>query len=235
MQPNKTTALICTFERPACAERLVAQILARFPYMPIIVIDDSKEARPIPNVQYVHTDFDIGISAKRNLGVTLTQTEYVFHCDDDNVLIPESLIGEAEFLLEGSGVDLLGLKEVNNEYYGVFARDGDTVRYLKADIGTIGDVTLYDFVPNLWIAKTAALKTHRWDDSLKTGEHFAFFYEHNKRLIVGFTDRVQFGHAPMTNSVYAAHRNRAGEYVKQFMRTQKIRRRIDLGGNVIEL
>ncbi len=203
--------------------------------MPVIVIDDSKEARPIPDVQYVHTDFDIGIGAKRNLGVSLTQTKYVFHCDDDNVLIPESLIGEAEHLLEASGVDLLGLKEVNNSYYGVFAQDGDTVRYLNQDLGEIHGVRLYDFVPNLWIARVEALKAHPWDEELKTGEHFAFFYRHNKKLSVGFTDRVQFGHAPMTNDVYRQHRDRAGEYVKQFMRKQGIKRRIDLAGNVVEV
>ncbi len=235
MAPEKTTALICTFQRPECAERLVAQIHERFPLMPIIVIDDSNEPRPIPDTHYVHTDFDIGVGAKRNLGVSLTQTKYVFHCDDDNVLIPESLIGEAEHLLEESGVDLLGLKEVNNEYYGVFATDGETVRYLRQDLGTVGGVTLYDFVPNLWIARVKALKVHPWDEDLKTGEHFAFFYQHNKKLKVGFTDQVQFGHAPMTNPVYASHRDRAGEFVKQFMRKQGIKRRIDLAGNVVEV
>ncbi len=234
MEPIETTAVICTFERPECAERLVAQLIERFPALPIIVIDDSKEARPIEGVVYIHTDFDIGIGAKRNLGVAMAKTKYVFHCDDDNVLIPESFLGEAEMLIEVSGVDLLGLKEVNNEYYGVFATDGETVRYLRQDLGKMGGVTLYDFVPNLWIAKVSALKECPWDENLKTGEHFAYFYTYNKKLTVGFTGQVQFGHAPTTNDVYREHRDRAAGYVKQFMREKGIKRRIDLGGNVVD-
>jgi hypothetical protein len=197
------------------------------------VIDDSKEAHPIDGIEYIHTDFDIGVSAGRNLGVKLAKTKYVFTCDDDNIVIESTDLAKAEQLIREYDIDLLGVKEINNSYYGLFAWDGDTVRYIKGDMGKMGKVTLYDFVPNLWIAKTDALRKYQWDEYLKTGEHFAYFLTHKGKLRVGFTDAVSMGHAPTTNPTYAPMRDRASEYVLHFMRQNGIKKRIDLFGNEV--
>lgn len=237
--PSDTTAVIKTFERPECARRLVEQLRARYPYMPIVVVDDSKSPTiiDVPGVHMCIADFDIGISAGRNLGFSFAKTKYVFTCDDDNVVIDSTDLGRAEKLLVASKLDMLGIHEVNCEYFGTFAQEGDTVRYERANRGEIPGmpVTRYDFIPNLFIATKEAVSAFPWDPELKTGEHFAYFFSHRDKLQVGYTSAVSMGHEPISNHLYMQYRSRADGYVKDFMRKNGIKHRIDLNGNSVDV
>ena len=138
-------------------------------------------------------------------------------------------------LLESNDLDLLGVKEIGNSYYGLLENDGDTVKYIHGDRGISGWVTLYDFVPNLFLMKTESAKQFGWDDSLKIGEHFAYFHKHLGKLKIGFTDSVSLEHDHIGGDSYATYRDSSLDYIKKYMLENGIKRRIDLGGNIIEL
>lgn len=229
------TLFIKTFERPECPRRLVASVRERFPDMPIIVVDDSREANPIEGVEYIHTDFDIGVSKGRNMGARLTKTKYFMTVDDDNYLTDKCDIKRAIDILEENNLDLIGVEEVNCSYFGLLVNNGDTVGYMNGNRGVAQEVTFYDFVPALYITPTETAQKFPWDETLKMGEHFAFFHNYLGKLKIGYTDVVSFGHAPLDNDFYAPHRARALDYVKQYMKAKGIKKRVDLHGNTIEI
>lgn len=234
-----TTILIKTFERPSAVKRLIESIRKFYSDIPIVVVDDSKEILMFnqdKDTSYLKTEFDIGLSEGRNLGVDSIQTKYFFTCDDDNIFTPNTNLEKAEQLIELNNLDLLGVKEEGNDYYGLFEDSGDgVVKYVRGNIGTNGEVHFYDFVPNLFLMKTESAKRFRWDDELKIGEHFAYFHAHRGKLKVGFTDSIVLAHDHIQSEFYSPFRQRAEDYVKQYMKKAGIKRRIDLVGNIIEI
>jgi len=242
MEPAlQTTVVIKTFERPEAVDRLIDSIRTRYPAVPVVVVDDSREVNRAllarsshePETRYVHTGFDIGVSAGRNLGVRLASTPYVFTCDDDCFFGQHTDLRRAEELLEAARVDLLGIND-STGFWGLYAVSDGAVEYHQASRGEVGPVRLVDFAPSQLLAPARVLRRYPWDESLKTGEHFAYFYAHLGRIRVGYTEAISVHHEPMRNPLYDAHRGRALGYVREFMRRQNLRRRIDLAGEVLE-
>jgi len=238
MVQDDITILIKTFRRPQAVNRLLASILQYYPDIRIVIIDDSPgEARGFiegmkPNIKWLVTEHeDIGLSAGRNIGLLHVKTPYVFMCDDDCIFTQATNLGRAEELLTASGVDILGI-DAGVGYCGCFETRLDTVFYLRNHTYPVVNplVLPYDFVPNIFIAKTESLKQYKWDESLKMGEHFAYFYEHLGKIRVGFTKEVTMKHEHISSPGYDTYRGRATEYVKQYMRSKGIKRRITFDG-----
>lgn len=213
------TVLIKTFKRKQAVDRLIESIKRYYPDLPILVLDDSDK-----NSEY---GFDIGISRGRNILVDKCQTKYCMILDDDCYFTDKTDIKKALGLI--GDYDILCLKEVDcgksSNYRGRFEIDGDTVKYVSG--------TPYQFVNNIFIAKTDSLKKHKWDDSLKMGEHFAFFFTHRDKLKLGYTDEVEVVHDHIDTDGYQYYRNRSADYVKKFMKENGIKKRIDLMGNIL--
>ena len=66
--------MIKTFERPAKLKRLVDSIRRLYPGLTIIVVDDSRHPRNLPEVENINLPFDSGVSAGRNAGVKAVGT-----------------------------------------------------------------------------------------------------------------------------------------------------------------
>jgi len=81
---------------------------------------------------------------------------------------------------------------------------------------------LYDYVPNMFIARRECLLKHKWDESLKIGEHFAFFHEHYPNLKIDFTQEVSIIHEHITNKDYQEYRGRGLQYAKQYIKKKNI-------------
>lgn len=239
--PRQTTVVVKTFERPAAVDRLVASIRTHYPAVPVVIVDDSREAdRALlarsahePATLYAHVGFDIGVSAGRNHGVRLAKTRYVFTCDDDCFFGPHTDLRRAEELLEAARVDLLGIND-GTRFWGLYSVGDGVVEYHQASRGEVGPVRLVDFAPSQLLAPARVLRRHPWDESLKIGEHFAYFYAHLGNIRVGYTDAVSIHHEPIRNPLYDTYRGRALDYVRTFMRRHHLRRRIDLAGEVLE-
>jgi len=96
---NEITAVIKTFERPACLAKLLTSIQQNSPGLKVIVVDDGQDAaanrREITAnaglvIQYFVLDHDTGIAAARNFAISKVKTKYVVIMDDDFVMTSES-------------------------------------------------------------------------------------------------------------------------------------------------
>ena len=116
--------------------------------------------------------------------------------------------------------------KIDTDYYGLYEKDGTGVKYVKGDRDG-----LYDFCSNIFIAKTASLLKYKWDEELKLGEHFAYFYEHQGKLKIGVSD-VPIDHCHFGGKEYSEYRNRAVGYVKQYMKKKGITHIKDLSGGL---
>jgi glycosyltransferase involved in cell wall biosynthesis len=240
--PLQTTVVIKTFERPAAVDRLITSIRTRYPAVPVVIVDDSREvdrallarAAHEPATRYVHLGFDVGVSAGRNHGVRLANTRYVFNCDDDCFFGPDTDLRRAEELLEATRVDILGIND-STGFWGLYSSSDGVVECQRASRGEVGAVRLVDFAPSQLLAPASVLRRYPWDETLKVGEHFAYFYAHLGKIRVGYTEAVSIHHEPMSSPLYDSYRGRALDYVRDFMRRQNLRRRVDLAGEVLEI
>jgi len=211
------TILIKTFKRPKALARLQASIEKFYPDIPVIVVDDSFD-----NSEF---GFDIGLSRGRNELVKKCNTEYCVMLEDDCVLNENTDLDKILQEIKDRGLDILQFK-IDTDYYGLYEKDGTGVKYVKGDRDG-----LYDFCSNIFIAKTASLLKYKWDEELKLGEHFAYFYEHQGKLKIGVSD-VPIDHCHFGGKEYSEYRNRAVGYVKQYMKKKGITHIKDLSGGL---
>jgi glycosyltransferase involved in cell wall biosynthesis len=212
----RTTILIQTFKRPEALKRLLESIKQQgYPPEMVLVHDDSET--------------DLGLSASRNKLVFWSNTEYVILVDDDCIFTERTDITKLEGIMDTVEYDILAF-DLGIHYMGTYKTEGDTVK-LAPGVNSQG---MYDFVPNVFIAKRQSLLKCQWDPSLKMGEHFAYFYTHLGKMKIGFTSEVSVGHSHVSSPEYDEYRQRATEYVKQFMRSNGIKRKVDLDGSVLE-
>ena len=215
-----TTVLIKTFRRPETLKRLLASIELYYPDLPVIIFDDSYEYSP--------DGFNLGLSKGRNELVNKCKTKYCVILDDDCVFTADTDLVKIEQEIADKDLDILQFKIEDLEYYGCYETtyDGDTsvVRYTKESKDGI-----YDFCANIFLAKTETLKKYKWDDDLKLGEHFAYFYEHQGKLRVGVSD-IPMAHLHTSNVDYHKYRSRAMDYVEIYLERKRITNLINLDG-----
>lgn len=220
------TIVIKTFERPQSLRALLESINVFYPELPVIVVDDSRQALPRTGfdsrVRYVHTEFDIGLSEGRNRGVALADTEFVFVMDDDFIFTPQSRLEwlkqplvEAGFSIAGSRMINFGREEV--VFHGSFELQGRSLRLVRERAkGQQGGFPVFDFCHNVLMAPTDFLRAHPWSPELKLQEHWDFFYRIAQAGAGAVTARLDtsFDHYPIRCSGYRRFRFRATDYLE---------------------
>lgn len=166
------TVVIKTFLRPHACVASVRSWRLMSPSIPIVVVDDGGDVSPdlseFTNVRHIKTDFDIGISAGRNVGFAAADTRYVFLADDDNGCSLSSDIEAAVGQLAASGVGILG---VGAYWFGETAGNLSIRGLSRVQAFTPCDATLNHFVCDRDVAP-------RWDERVKVaGEHVDYFLE----------------------------------------------------------
>lgn len=204
------TVLIKAFKRPEAVKRLLESINKFRPYTKVYLLEDED---------------DIGLSAGRNRLVEVCETPYCLILDDDCLFNEKTDLDKAIEILKEKDLDILQLKVPGIEYHGLFQTNGDTVKYVAGDRDG-----LYDFCANIFVAKTDSLRKYKWDEDLKMGEHFAYFYDHKGKMRIGITDEVEIEHHHVDAPGYAEYRYRAKDYVKKYMLKKGIKKRIELYG-----
>lgn len=210
------TAIIKAFERPDSVLRLVASIRRFYPVLPIIIIDDSQEPMTAAfdvHTTYIHTEHDIGLSAGRNRAVALVKTKYTLLLDDDFVFTVRTKIERFVEVLETTPFRIVGGRVIDF---------GKVTRVFEGDLHKAGailtlDLTgfparlqgypLYDFVLNFFLADTALLRAHPWDNELKVREHEEFFWRLKQHHIpITALPSVTVEHYPIVEGTYSAYR-----------------------------
>lgn len=207
----RVTAIIKTFERPDKLLSLYESLRTFYPTMKVIIVDDS--AAPMTNAwdehtEYVFTEYDIGLSAGRNLGVEKVQTPYCLLLDDDFIFTQKTklenfvkILDDTEFQIVAGQVLDFGKKCI--VFKGIMSVENDTLvldSYKKGK--KIGKLTCYDYVLNFFLAKTQVLRDHPWDPELKIREHEEFFWRLKKnQILITATPSVAISHFPTSDTV----------------------------------
>lgn len=198
------TVVIKTFLRPACCVASVESWLLKIPGVPIVVVDDGGDVAPdlsaYPTVRHIRTEFDIGVSEGRNVGVAAADTRYVILADDDNACSLDSDIPAALEQLKAEGLAVLGVGAYwFREAAGCLHIGGRP----RVDTFTPCDATLNHFIGDRDTMP-------QWDARLKmAGEHVDYFLE-ARRIEAGV------GGTPFLNfyRTWAASRSRDPRYGK---------------------
>lgn len=109
------TVGVHTYERPGCIERMVYELLAKYPLLRVLIVDDSTKPQldpyfvaANPRVRVIATEPDIGLSAARNLLVRSCETPLFLLMDDDFVPTKDMDLPRMVQLMQKSNVDILG-------------------------------------------------------------------------------------------------------------------------------
>ncbi len=198
---DQLTVLVKTFERPAIVERLVASIRARYPSLPIIVVDDSRVPRPLSGVETITLPFDSGVSAGRQAGLDQVRTPFVLVVDDDFVFYRGTHLRPAlERLTQHPRIDILGGELIDLPYLRArrppFGRVFPTPAQPLVPIGTtIDGLLVCDKVANFYVARTERLRLVGWDPALKRIDHADFFTRALGILVTAFDPELRCFHA----------------------------------------
>lgn len=212
---ERITICIKTFNRPDCCRNLIQSIRVFYPSITILVADDGD----VPfecndaNVKIFTMPFDSGLSAGRNLLVASATTPYVIIFDDDFVFESSSKFESALDTLEtNEDLDIIGFSMKNQKpYHGCFEKLNDhTLRLNKLEsYGTSRNgYKLYHIILNCFIARTAVLRKHKWDEDLKMVEHSEFFWRGRGVLKITYFPEIVVSHKQKRTAAYSKFRNR---------------------------
>ncbi len=113
---NNITIIIKTFERKNMLLKLLKSIEDYYPELPIVIVDDSKTNYKMAilnrfkklNINYIVTEYDIGLSKGRNILIDNVKTEYFLLCDDDFIFDERTNIKLALNIYKNNNLDILG-------------------------------------------------------------------------------------------------------------------------------
>lgn len=200
VETSGITAVIKTFERPKACARLVRSLQRLYPTMPIIVVDDSREPRPIPGTSLVSLPFDSGVGAGRQAGLERVRTPFLLNLDDDFLLYKGTHLEAALDALSRHGqLDLVGGRVIDLPLFithdfrqaSLFATNTSS----KVAPGTFfGAVEVLDKVPNFFLARTESVRAIGWNPRLKRLDHADFFTRARGKIVSGLLDEFRVLH-----------------------------------------
>lgn len=224
---SQLTVVIKTFDRPRLLRNLLQSLRRFYPHVPVIVVDDGGKpalaGSEHPLVRHIRTDFDIGVSAGRNLGVANVETPYAFIMDDDFAFTPTSRLERLLDPVTQRGFGICGSRMVNFGtreicYHGIFEERAGHLRMLNGhDHGSRDSQARLDYCHNVFCASTDLLRRHRWDERLKVHEHWEFFFRLRNTFDVDVTiaPETGFAHFPIRHRGYKRFRNKRDHFEAQ--------------------
>lgn len=251
--PNlaQLTAIIKTFERPRCLNRLLSSIQKYYPDLRIIVGDDSLNGptREIPlrtNISYLRLPADVGLSAGRNAMLARVCTPYFLLLDDDLQfhrrtrleLLLEWVANHQQDLVAGDLVHcqrkLLFVRRRAQPAHGTLHVQGDQLTLRRGGVLTNEGFVKCDLVHNFFVARTDRIRAMGgWDPDLKLDEQEEFFFRAKQfDLRVGMCPDVTAWHwASRTGPQYAQYRSRT--FKSMAVDKMGLNRMVDYEGQVL--
>lgn len=220
---NDVTLLVKAFERPDSVVALYKSLRLYYPSIPIVIVDDGNNKPPQDifdeNVKYINAEYNIGVSAGRNLALSHITTEYFVLLDDDFIFTEHTKLENMLEVLETTDIDIVSgimhdFGKIKRSFAGCFDVTDDvfTLRIEKT-CGESGGYSLYNIVLNFFMARTEKIKKIKWDPELKTGEHKEFFIRARAYGIkCTVLESVTINHFPEQLGNYAEYRSAAAGY-----------------------
>lgn len=192
---DQVTFVIKTFLRPWHLKKLVDSIINFYSGNQIVIVNDGGKVieYDADNIRCINTDFDIGVSAGRNLAVRHVKTPYMVLLDDDHELTRETDIQEFCRVERETDADII-IGNVPGENFGDFIVNNGTLSCRHKTLNNEGYCRV-DCGSNFFFAKTQAVAALQWDEALRMLEHWEFFYRAKQAsLRVYYTDKVTVNH-----------------------------------------
>ena len=235
---KNVTAVIKTFERPACCKRLVSSIRKYYPDMPIVVADDSREHIKLngEGMFVIELPFNSGISFGRNMALNKVETEYFVLLDDDMIFDERTNIGLMVDMLEKNCLDIVGgwVDGADNRCAMLHREDGVLIASPCGQQAQ--DMINVDMVKNFFVGRVLPISNRGgWNGRLKLCEHTAFFWRHKGFLETGWTSRSSVGHKSEGSAFYDGFRDKGLDYFREFMKDEGISVYINMDGDRYEL
>ncbi|WP_169744232.1 glycosyltransferase family 2 protein [Knoellia aerolata] len=188
---RRVTMTVKTFERPEVLRRCLASARTVFDGR-IVVADDSRV--PVTGlgagIDVIALPFNSGVPAGRNAALDAVGTELVFTTDDDIVFTAASdIVAAMNYLDDHPAVDLVALSRVDLPRWRAVHWHGAEALFPGAGaplvpFGTmIGDLPVVPKAPQLHLARTASIRTVRWDERLRMVDHRDFFSRASGRIV----------------------------------------------------
>ena len=225
LRADEVTILVKAFERPEALDRCLISLREFLPGVKIIVGDDSRESQAWrhigPGIEYCELEHDTGLAEGRNILVRQANTPYVLIMDDDTVIQPGADLTAMIEMLELYELDVLGGEVIGLEdWKGSLEMHGETLVHLynkssRAACNPSGDLPLWDFIPNFFLAKRQALLDNPWRPELKICEHSEWSWRVRGKLDIGLCDLVRSANARDRGPFYSNKRARTAEFLEK--------------------
>jgi GT2 family glycosyltransferase len=222
---SQTTAIIKTFQRPECLNRLIRSIRKYYPELRVLVGDDGIQPSPCDGeeVEYFRLPVDIGLSAGRNALLEQVKTPYFLLLDDDVEFYRRTTIEHLIRIVDQGCLDiaagncrktkrkLLLLRSKPQPFHGLFDFRDNELRLVCGHHGQGDGYLLCDIAHNFYVARADAIRTMgAWDPELRQNDHTEFFVRARRHgLRVGYCHDVIIRHWLDRPPGYAAFRNRS--------------------------
>jgi hypothetical protein len=182
------TFCIKTIHRPRCCAALVRSIYEHYgDQRPAIhVLDDGQ-----PDLRFskycpgeaclvdrlVETDYDIGLSAGRNRLLDLGDSPIVVFADDDHLVIEHTRLDKLVAKLgRYRDLDVLAAKSGREGAPRLMHVKDHVLHIPEGAYRRHDDIARCHYVSNCLVAYRDILQAIRWDEQLKTEEHWDFFW-----------------------------------------------------------
>ncbi len=220
---DQLSLAIKTFERPQSLRRLLKSIQRYYPQLPVLVADDSFEARPPAGVNYLRLPPDVGLSVGRNALVEEVKTPYFVLLEDDFQFTANTRLETLLTGIEQHDFDMVAGDCVSHRRRGLWTRkwregicaqmhfEGDHLRLERGHTRQLGDYFVCDMVTNFFVAKTESIRSvGGWDPELKIQEHEEFFIRLKKNNFnIAYCPQVLINHWHDRNWFYRKFRRRS--------------------------
>jgi len=208
------TCGIKTLMRPDCLLRLLDSIYRFYPDMRCVIVDDSQQPTLPANyahrdkINYITTDYDIGLGPGRNVMIDNVDTKYCVYLDDDFVFTNKTQLELMKGVLDTGKADLVGgqVRERGHFrlYHGLLDVQGSVLTYRRAAYGkeliplnSDGqgvEIKYVDIVLNFFMARTDLLQQVKWDPELKINTHSEFFMRAKDQMKIAFCADCHVNH-----------------------------------------
>jgi GT2 family glycosyltransferase len=183
------TAIIKTFERPACLDRLIRSIRRFYPRLHVIVADDGFQPSPRGDVEYLRLPPDVGLSVGRNALLAQVRTPYFLLLDDDLKFTDETQIEQLLAVARKTPGTIAGgtylrckrkfglwVQRRPQPYHGTLERTGDQLALRAGWHSQQDDHSHCDLVHNFFVARADDIRQlGGWNPRLKLNDHVEFF------------------------------------------------------------
>lgn len=203
------TICIKTFIRPKTLDKCLTSIRSYYPDVKILVANDGPDSIVNDKAdQIFDLPFDVGLSAGRNHLLDKVKSEFVMFIDDDTIFSETSKVEDMLSVLHNnSEIDLVAGKIRGNSFCGTLEKENGTLfRNIGSYRSTVAGFKIYDYVLNLFVARTSKIKEVLWDEELKIVEHMDFFWRAKGVLCCTALDHVYFHNTRERDAEYSKFR-----------------------------